>query len=245
MAESPEVPKPSEWSGVVPHFHFDLIGRIVPGAYLLGGGYWLLTRSGACQACQGNWTSSLYAAGLLLLIAAAAAYAVGFVIGPFSQYVFDRWCPLNEAKIPDYAKKAFEGATVLDKKDLHFHDLLRSAPQLAIMCSKWDAEAFAARQLGTMTIILVIALWGLDAWDSAKFGKSPGYVLALFLSGIALFVIVLCRLQFEHSRDKATKSRFMMCVKWPAAAEPTPTPAQQPPLSAEKASEAASAGTPK
>jgi len=46
MAEDDALPKPAAMSGIVPHFYYDVLGRIVPGAYLLITAYWLVQLNG-------------------------------------------------------------------------------------------------------------------------------------------------------------------------------------------------------
>jgi hypothetical protein len=41
-----EIPEAGGAGGIVPHFYYDLLGRIVPGVYLLVAGHWLVELRG-------------------------------------------------------------------------------------------------------------------------------------------------------------------------------------------------------
>lgn len=213
MAETDEPPKLSGFSSIVPHFHYDLIGRIVPGAYLLAGAYWLLVGRG-CLAKPGAMPS---ATALFLL--ALTAYAVGYMLGPVSHLLFDCWCRFKEDDISKSANTilgqghlkdfAVANKDVVLKSEFCFYVLWLRAPQLAIMRSRWDAEAFAARQFGTATLILVLIFVVMAVCHT-----SPAQGVLFFCVTVPTFV--LCIRQFQYIRRKAILSRFIMlaCVPY-------------------------------
>jgi len=207
-----EVPKIAGLSTVVPHFHDDLIARIVPGVYLVLCSYWIVILKGGMPTRAGASFPTIITVGLF-------AYMVGFIIGPLSYWVFDRWCRFNPGDtahaVNVFQQNGWEPPTREMAKGGHDHIVetsRRSAyvlwqrdPLLAIMASRWDAEAFAARQLGTATIILAaITILRL------LIGKDVIYVPLLIFLVVLPGVFHLCRLQFEYSREQAILSRFDM-----------------------------------
>jgi hypothetical protein len=205
MPDEIEVPKLSEWSGIIPHFHYDVMGRIVPGAYLLIGAFWLLALDGIVAPIK----LSLSATSVVLLL--VSAYALGFIMGPLSHFLFNWLCHFRETDIPAYARPAFagddfKGLTAQQKSELAFYTLWLCAPQLAIMCSRWDAEAFAARQFGTATLLLALRM---------------GYMMIVgpptdhprLLLSVTMLMVAMCAYQFRYSRRKGILGRFIMFAR--------------------------------
>ena len=216
MAEA-KVPDVAGLSSFIPHFHYDLIGRIAPGMYLLLCGYWIIK----IIKFKGE-VPSLTAAPSFATMAVAVlfAYVVGLIIGPLSHFVFDSLLPFGRFKAtntPRVVLRAIEQngwdppSTTLPKRQWNkrirslseqsVYLLWQRAPLLAIMTSRWDAEAFAARQFGMATIILIaIMAWTLQG---AVKGHEPMF--------ITLAVIVsFCYLQFRYSRRRSILSRLVM-----------------------------------
>ncbi len=231
MADEDEIPKAASMGGIVPHFYYDLLGRIVPGTYFLVAAHWLVQLKGT-QPSLGNSLSVT-----TTLISGLAAYAVTFVIGPCSYFVFDvlprffGFCRFDEDDITDDIRKVLKEnkiaepapdkkgrshSSIVNTSDLCSYSLWVHAPQLAIICSRWDAEAFAARQFGTVTIILsIIATW---LWWTGSF--RPESILVTHTGAIfflALCVIILSGVQFQYSRRRAILGRFAMLSRVPEA----------------------------
>ncbi len=207
-----EMPKPEGVGGIVPHFYYDLLGRIVPGLYLIVAGYWLLQLRGNPPAL-GEPLSAI-----AIIVVVLMAYLVSFVIGPCSHWCFDWLCRFNKKDISDEVKQVLDRNKIShptedDKGNLHkslvkqselsVYTLWLRAPQLAIICSRWDAEAFAARQIGMVTIILFAVTTGLMLNC-----RPPNHATTvLFLSVVTT---ALSAVQFRYSRRKAVLARFRM-----------------------------------
>jgi hypothetical protein len=209
-----ELPEAGGAGGIVPHFYYDILGRIVPGVYLLVACHWLIQLGGKAPSL-GN-SLSLTA----IVTTAVAAYLTSFVIGPVSYLLFD-WLirfdknDVNEIKdILD--KNGIAHPVGGQKKDIHDSFVTQSelcgytlwlrAPQLAIICSRWDAEAFTARQIGTITIIL----FGITAWMTFS-GNRPDHAWIALVLGV--FVTVSSAQHFRYSRRKAILARFRMLAQ--------------------------------
>jgi len=218
MAEEDGIPKSAGLSGIVPHFYYDLIGRIVPGTYLIAGIYWVTALNGRLS----EFDITLSATAVLVL--ALSAYAVSFIIGPCSHWLFDRFrhfgeqaiteavCTVlkqNHIQLPAADKSGKWHSSILERSERCLYTLWLRAPQLAIMCSRWDAEAFAARQFGTVTIVLVL----IAGWMT-MIGQPLDHPMLVF--SLAAFVLVLSIFQFRYLRRKAVLSRFTMLACAPA-----------------------------
>ena len=211
MAEN-EIPEPGGVGGIVPHFYYDLLGRIVPGIYLLVAGHWLVQLNGKAPALGNSLSATA------IVITTLAAYAISFVLGPCSYWVFDWLCRFDPKDLtgeitdvmdkngishPLADKKGNFHGSILKQSELCGYRLWLRAPQLAIICSRWDAEAFTARQIGMVTIILLV----VTAWMTVS-GKPPDHAwiaLCLFL-----LITVFSAKQFHYSRRKAILARFRM-----------------------------------
>lgn len=211
MPEEDDISKPAVIGGIVPHFYYDLIGRIVPGGYLLITGYWLVHLQGETPTLQRSVSATA------MLIAGLAAYAISFVIGSCSHWLFDRSrrfdkkdlaaitavLTKNGIPLPTPDQKGRVHDSLVETSEFCSYILWQRAPQLAIICGRWDAEAFAARQFGTASIIL----FGLTAWMRCSGHSSKNDILALVLFTM---IAVLSLFQFRYSRRKAILARFTM-----------------------------------
>lgn len=98
MADEPE--SPVGVAGLVPHFFFDLIGRILPGAFVIIA-TWVIFRPNRASDVVGKIWASFFnspkdagpsaAMGLLLFLALiAASYFVGLYMGSLSHFFIER-----------------------------------------------------------------------------------------------------------------------------------------------------------
>ena len=228
MAEA-KVPDVAGLSSIVPHFRSELIGRIAPGMYLLLGGYWIIK----IIKFKGEAPSLTAAPSFATMVVAVLfAYVVGLIIGPLSHFVFDWLLPFGRFKAtntPRVVLKALEQngwelpSTTLPKRQWNkrirslseqsAYLLWQRAPLLALMTSRWDAEAFAARQFGMATIILMAVMaWTLQG---AVKGHEPMFII---LAGIVFF----CYLQFRYSRRRSILSRLVMLASFAYGSLPDP-----------------------
>jgi len=228
MAEA-KVPDVAGLSSFVPHFHYDLIGRIAPGMYLLLCGYWIIK----IIKFKGEVPSLTAAPSFATMVVAVLfAYVVGIIIAPLSNFVFDSllpFCRFSVKNTPNVVLKAIEQngwqppSTTLPKRkwnsqirslsELSVYVLWQRAPLLAISTSRLDADAFAARQFGMATIILIaIMAWTLGG--TVK-GHEPMFIT---LAGIVFF----CYLQFRYSKRRTIISRFVMLRSLAAGSPPDP-----------------------
>src|SRR5215472_6686104 len=228
MAEA-KVPDVAGLSSIVQHFYYDLIGRIAPGMYLLLGGYWIIK----IIKFKGEAPSLTAAPSFATMVVAVLfAYVVGFIIGPLSHFVFDSLLPFGGFKAkntPRMVLRAIEQngweppSTTLPKRkwnkrirslsEQSVYVLWQQAPLLASMTNRWDAEAFAARQFGMATIILI----ALMAWtlEGTVKGHEPMFIT---LAGIVSF----CYLQFRYSRRRSILSRLVMLASLARGPQPDP-----------------------
>src|ERR1700733_911307 len=88
-------------SSIIPHFYYDLLGRILPGAYLivgLVGVFWnrpeqvtarCYLGGSAFAKSEGASSVLLLTVGFLLFL--ASAYLVGFIFGSISFFIETIW----------------------------------------------------------------------------------------------------------------------------------------------------------
>jgi hypothetical protein len=135
----------------------------------------------------------------VIVIIAVAAYTISFVMGPCSYWFFDWLCRFDKKDVTDEIRDVLDKNgiphPVSDQKN-NVHDsfirqselcgytLWLRAPRLAIICSRWDAEAFTARQIGMVTIIL----FGVAAWMMLS-GNRPDH--AWITLGLAVLITAL------------------------------------------------------
>ena len=209
----------------IPHFWFDAIGRIVPGAFLLTG---LLGEYYGDQLVS-NFKSSQFTilkalladSAVLLLVGLfsfiVAAYLTGFLLGSLSywcvEWVFDRFWPFNMNDVPQSIHELLKRRGKLpcgsNKRALH-RQIVRArnfcgnflwtqpkALQIALLISRWDAEALASRSIA-------LAAMGLLAWDMTFHGKRW-----LSLSrALLLLTLVAAITSFRHYRRRSLDTRF-------------------------------------
>lgn len=217
MAEGDESLKPiSQFTSIIPHFWYDIIGQIVPGSYLIVGLYWLGFRS----AAVGTFTQEYLTTNLtkdsgeirflpLLVVFALSAYFIGGVLGPFSFWSVQRPLRRFDPKIPvatlTTLKPVFGEMTEGDVEAARRRCTWvawRRAPELAIIFSRWDAMAFAARSTALSSLLLVgYALYA--HWFGPE--KLPVPVAGIL---VLLAILVGSMISFKHFRECAIISRF-------------------------------------
>ncbi len=93
---------------IIPHFYYDLLGRILPGAYLMGGLLGILWNRPELQSARGQLPKVDFSkpdGSLLLLLTVgslifiSSAYLVGFIFGALSYFVERIWGYLSPMKL--------------------------------------------------------------------------------------------------------------------------------------------------
>jgi hypothetical protein len=96
--ESDNVPSVGQFSGIIPHFHYDVIGRILPGVFFLVGlavlylsneARNLKVRFAPPQAEQSG-TYLIFLVTLSFLFLVAAGYIIGSLLGSLSYLPFEK-----------------------------------------------------------------------------------------------------------------------------------------------------------
>jgi hypothetical protein len=95
MAEGDESLKPvTQFTSIIPHFWYDIIGQIVPGSYLIVGLYWLGFRSATVGTFIQKYLTTNHTNHSgeirffpLLVVFAFSAYFIGGVLGSFSHWL--------------------------------------------------------------------------------------------------------------------------------------------------------------
>lgn len=171
--------------GIIPHFFFDAIGRIVPGVFLLVGLAW--TRPELRDKLFSPWStdervSSWSGTGLVLffLIFLIASYFLGFLLGSLSQPIVEkgvfawllpldlkwlrRWMGVQQgkARVEDVYEGVFGGALADDCALLYRQSWLcayyvwQNNQNLGLMGSRWDAEALSSGSIVLASAILIL-----------------------------------------------------------------------------------------
>ncbi len=187
----------TEVGGVIPHFFFDAIGRIVPGMYLATG---MLLLSGGpalnyVKARIESGATGLVATFLFLLV---VCYFIGFILGSLSFILVEKpwgmFRPWSMENLRDwYGLPAGEKSTLEDAFKIQFGweihqdkgkqeiEIARASQicayfawhmsfNLGIMASRWAAEALSARSISLGSLILLAySLWVRDPWSVLTF----------------------------------------------------------------------------
>ncbi len=198
---------PKQVSGTIPHFWFDILGRIVPGAFLLVGLFsedWHQSLTSFVHKFAADFPLTTHSVGFFLLFS-GASFFVGHFLGVLSYYLIDRpvaflWpveeesvCSPEKLPLPEMLKacmKSFtsesgkssrssgseepgaSAAPVTSKMDrFRKHKMLAKqseaiahwlwirSPDLAIIISRWTAEALGGRSVALVSLILLISKW--------------------------------------------------------------------------------------
>ncbi len=123
MGAEGDVPK--QISGMIPHFWFDILGRIVPGAFLLVGLFsedWHQSLTSFLHKFAADFPLTTHSVGFFLLFS-AASFFVGHFLGVLSYYLIawpvafiwpvkkESIRPLSELPLPEMLKRCMEGFT--------------------------------------------------------------------------------------------------------------------------------------
>ena len=169
MAGTPSLEVVSE---KIPHFWFDVIGRIIPGVFLLAGLAEMHSKSELAFDLTVLVTQSatVVVVGLFLFI--AAAYIAGFLLASLSfwtvEYLTDCVKPFQIKEIPDSVKeyaKRLRGSQPENARRIRDFcgNLIWTRPealQIAVITSKRDAETLASRSLALSALCLTAANFG-------------------------------------------------------------------------------------
>lgn len=194
------VPSPTQVGGLIPHFFYDVIGRMVPGGFaILGFGavFGIPSLPKAIDISQlppAEKTAGLYlfVVTAALLLFALAAYFVGFLLGAPSHWVFEKklrkmWClgELNlEFLLKSFGGAAHEGANLKKVfKERFDFELAEPAERHSWLCaySVWVRNV----NLGQMA----------SRWDAEALGSR-----GILLGGICLFFIRLIQQARDYCR---------------------------------------------
>jgi hypothetical protein len=165
---------PKQVGGIIPHFFFDAIGRIVPGLYLLAG---LAVTTVGPEKLKTTLQSLGVAVAVELGISLfLTAYFVGFFLGPLSYYAIEKLLSRKGWKLDDVRRRygasagqdtpfevGFRARFGLPITDNHQAIIQSSwlcaytvwglSPTLGVLTSRWDAEALLARSTAVASLI--------------------------------------------------------------------------------------------
>jgi hypothetical protein len=93
-------PSAAQISGIIPHFHYDVIGRILPGVFFVMGLAVLFLPDTVVTALKCTFAPPkseqsgpylIFLLSLILLLVVPAAYVVGAFLGSLSHFPFEQW----------------------------------------------------------------------------------------------------------------------------------------------------------
>ena len=208
-----EIPSVTQVGGLIPNVWFDLIGRIVPGSYLILGLLYVARHIRAVEALRTYMNQpSLAAPAIGLLMFTGAAYTSGFLLGHASHPLIDSllarpWrvkardidpnvTAALSARYTNWAAGRESEALVRRARDLCSYYIWNKNPTLAVIFGRWDSEALASESICTASIALfIVYVWcyGLH-WALVAFPT----------------VAVLAFLGYCYHRPRAIRARFDM-----------------------------------
>jgi len=208
-----ETPSVTNVGGLIPNVWFDIIGRVVPGTYLLAGLFDVLPSPPSAQvlnSCLSEFPVVGPAVGFLLVI--VLAYFAGFLLGHVSYPVvgrlLGRWSRVKLGDIHPVVREMLsqsyganwnagaEHGAVLRARDFCSFFIWNKNPNLAIIFSRWDAEALASQSIVLISLVLAVMYWWTAAWY---------YAVPTFL-----VIAVIAWVGFRHHSRRAILSRFDM-----------------------------------
>ena len=189
----------------IPHVWFDIIGRVIPGAFLIVG----LGAEGCFPGIAAEFkhymlgtTTTISVITFLGFI--AAAFTVGFLLAPLGgllDCLWDRCCPLrldpkkfspasikilkDEFQVSDEDVKADQNKKISLARLTALHNLWTypAALPIALLASKRDAEKLASGSLVGAGLLLMLFSCGIDSHERCA-------VRVLLLLVIAMSVCV-------------------------------------------------------
>jgi hypothetical protein len=210
-----EIPSVIEVGGLIPNFWFDAIGRIVPGLLLIGEmleAWYTANHPTIALSVVKDVSAAQIAAACLLL--AIAAYLVGFLMGALSDLavvkIWDCASPLPRVVAPTrrllrtyfgsawYVRCKSMTEFIIRARDLCSFFIWHRDPKLAVIFSRWDAEALASRSILVAGFLgLMMNRWLFHCWRGKYF-----YVILMLLAARS----------FWYYRRRALESRFQMLL---------------------------------
>lgn len=232
MGDESEPVSASKAGGLIPFFFYDVIGRILPGAFLivcvliaLRGGRSLYSWPSLLQSVFPKDSSGGYSAVVVLLFFGTAAF-LGLMLGSLSHVVegpWQRWIsPLNLCGLSKYT-----GASDLEKLKLRFrtqfgseltdenlndvsflalYHVWNADPNLGAMSSRIDSEHLAARSCILVSLVSTLYAWLGLAIRCFRSDTPADWVWAVSI----LFILIGSGITFDYSRKRRLYGRFQL-----------------------------------
>jgi hypothetical protein len=170
---------PADIKVEIPHVWFDLIGRVIPGAFLIVGLSAVALRSQGCRAIACRFGCHFFETKATIQVIAfvgfiAAAFTAGFLLaslGCIFDRIWDRFCPLDPKKFGPAARKLLdrefkgEKLSLVRSTALHILWIHPSALPLALLASKRDAEKQASGSFVWAAVFVYAELLLIDPHD--------------------------------------------------------------------------------
>lgn len=219
---------PKQVSGMIPHFWFDILGRIVPGGFLLVGLFsedWHKSLTEFVHRFAADFPLTTHTVGFFLLFS-AASFFVGHFLGVLSYYFIDRpiafFSPIkresvgtpDELPIPEMLKtclKGFESETSKSASEESRYQRMR----------KHDLVVRQSDALGhwlwirSPELAVLISRWASDSLAGRSVAVASGILLVIkwpLLSWsirIFLFILLLCGVStYHYYRNKVATRAF-------------------------------------
>lgn len=193
----------------VPHLWYDLIGRVVPGGFLLAG-----IAQGVYASPYGCiWSQDIHrffelGAAVTLPALATAAWIAGFVLAQISYYLVERGLfalfDSHLAKVPPIPPPVQEflpSYLTCDRMKFDFcFNYLWTQPRggaIVVLASKRDAEVLASRSLAAAALMLA----ALDRLLSCR----PGHTWIYIVYGVVTFFSLT---SYSHYQARVRQTRF-------------------------------------
>src|SRR5712692_52688 len=195
---------PSRIGGVIPHFFYDVIGRIVPGAFFLASLWWVKSgknlKDTAETLASATWSSVV----MWFVLLAVLGYLLGFLLGAVSHGLVERiWGSVRPWRIGDLRRGVGAAGDETTRIETLFrerfgfevpatHDGVVTCswlcayavwdvnPYLGVLTSRWDAEALATRNL--LIASLSALIYGLCQRQCGKSAVLGTIAISSFLA---------------------------------------------------------------
>jgi hypothetical protein len=209
--EAQGVPSNAQLGGVIPHFFYDVIGRIIPGCFLIAGCSFIFTPSYIINSrnrvlvgatIEGESARFIFLSSLIIFSFAVSGYLVGFLVGPISFEVLE--------------KRTYFRLKLLRLPDLTLKELFRSSggpevgegPLKKAFNSQFgmDLAENTAEALATQSWLCSHFVWSRNSnlgqitsrWDAETHASREILFSALGLSGVQTAFAILYLIQTRH-----------------------------------------------
>jgi hypothetical protein len=209
----------------IPHVWFDIIGRVIPGAFLIVGlgaeGYF----PDSIKRCIFDPSVPTLTLTFILLVYISAAFTAGFLLGPLGCILDCAWNKRRPLRLEEFSGdtiKLLEDEFKVSKEEsidrqnqniwrarltaVHILWTRPTALSAAALVSKRDAEKLASSSLAWAGLVLMggwVAVWTLSCFG---IGPHEPFAVRVMVLAVLSVVVVMSLFAYDHYRKRVVET---------------------------------------